>query len=222
MHLNSMYQALKVEENLLKANYAEQFFNISGQYIDLIQLYDYFDSKIQTTDLKAVLAKGIISTTMLRHISEPTLTKAVTDGIITPDVDTIIKSMRNPAYYDAVLASVQKPENRLFLDVTKKPISASLKNVSKYYQNPIVADLFSPPFPLDEKDAMGFFREGTFGKPYLQEQFGSAIIELRGVWFVKKLRHSSNRYDMFLADPICLKQEMSNFYDWLLHLTIDS
>lgn len=117
--------------------------------------------------------------------------------------------MHSPEYYDAILTSIARPERRLFLNVNNERgihIDALSVVVSEHRREPITADLFSSPFPLDKEDAMGFFREGTFPYPYLQQTFGSAIVEIRAIQHVKILLDDSNKTpSSFLTNPSYLK-----------------
>lgn len=104
--------------------------------------------------------------------------KALTKGIISKAVKGEIEStFHNRNYYYALLDSVEFPRVRLFLDISSTEIhntvgpdvralhiNASPALISKYSQNAIYADLFSPPFPLCKDDSMGFVREGTFSQ----------------------------------------------------------
>jgi hypothetical protein len=223
MDVNNFYKLQqKVAANLWRANYAEQFFDRIGKPLSLIGLLDYFDESTRILpDLKEVLANGILNTAMLRHID---LGKTTTEGIISPNAEKVILSMRDQRYYDQILTSVEKPDQRLFLHISTESriqIDALPEIVGEHRKEPIVADLFSPPFPLDKKDAMGFFREGTFPYPYLQQQFGSAIVEIRAIQHVKTFVDEKNTSPgAFLTNPLYVKQEIENLYGWLSSLTI--
>lgn len=215
---------VEVAQSFWRANYAEQFFDKTGHVLDLMGLLNYFDEEIRILpDLSGVLANGILSTAMLRHID---LEKARGARVISTAAENVIVSMRSPEYYDKVLFSVDHPDVRLFLNINTEngiQIDALPTMVSQREKKQVVADLFSPPFPLDKEDAMGFFREGAFLYHYCQQEYGSAIVEVRAIQHVKFLLDKRNTSPSgFLSNPSYVKNEVLSLYDWLGTLTIVS
>ncbi len=199
-------QRIEVKDSFYRANYAEQFFDEEGKPLILTGLLDYFYEEARSLPaLREVLTNGILSTAMFRCLN---LERAVAAGVVTERAADVIKSMRAPSYYEDVLSSVARPVVRSFLSISNKEGI----RVDALPAQGKVADLLSPPFPLDRNDAMGFFREGQ----YQQERFGGAIVEIRVIQHVKILRDERNvEPSGFLANPLYVKKEAETFYDWL-------
>ncbi len=216
--LSGKQQRIEVSQSFWRANYAEQFFDKEGTPLVLTELLDYFDEETKILpSLKKLLDNGILSTAMFRHLN---LTRLANEKIMSEKLVNLIRNTQIHSYYDTILNSFDKPGIKYFLNITKEDkIRMDLSNLIVNEQ-PLISDLFSPLFPLDEKDAMGFFREKE-DNFYLQQNFGSAIIEIRAIQYVNFLLNKSNdRPAGFLTDPNYIESEAVNLYNWLSSLTI--
>lgn len=209
-------KTVMVDEGFKKANYAEQFWDGTEEAsLDLTAIGKYFDEKIQKVEaFGSLLQKGILSTTMLRHMD---LDRAYTDRVLSERAKNLIQFVREEGYYDEVLKSVAEPKEREFLYIASEGGKVSIMVDSErtdMAERPIISDLLSPPFPLDKDDAMGFFRES---KSYQQNLFGSAIVEIRAVCDVNKFlsERNRNRPLNFFKDPLYVEEEVSKLYKGL-------
>jgi hypothetical protein len=201
------------------ANYAEQFFDGTGSNpLDLRTLLPYFNPTIRySVFLAQLLQNGIFSTTMcsVMEIDE------VPNTIITLTAKALIKEMQQLTYSDAVLASIEQPKERGLLHIIKDG-SAIKIDVKQLAHSDIPSDLLSPPFLLDESDAMGRYREGVFHTKHAPETFGSAIIEFRNIQQAKQLKSKINTSAQvgFLTVPDFIEEETLSVFDALSKLTV--
>ncbi len=202
------------------ANYAEQFFDETGANpIDLKMLLPYFHPTIrESTFLNNLLQNGIFSTTMFSVMN---IDETVPNTLITPTAKAVIKEMLTPIYSTAVLSSIEQPQERSFLLMTRKSSTLEI-DAAKLPHSDVPADLLSPPFLLDKSDAMGQYREGVFHAKYTPEAFGSAIVEFRNIQQAKHLKSKRNSLAQagFLTIPDFVEEEALNVFVELSKLTM--
>lgn len=107
---------------------------------------------------------------------------------------------------------MQFPRQKTFLKILKVD-----KVVTLTEQLLQAIDLMSPPYPLDADDAMGFHRDGMFTRN--MEEFGSAIVELRNISYVKKFRKEQNTG--FLTIPLNVSEELISLFNFLSDLKME-
>jgi hypothetical protein len=201
------------------ANYAEQFFDETGSIpLDLRTLLPYFNPIIQgSVSLIQLLQHGIFSTTMCFVMN---IDEVVPNTTITPAAKALIKEMQQPKYSDVVLTSIEQPKGRGLLDIVKNG-SAIKIDVKQLAHSDIPPDLLSPPFILDESDAMGRYREGTFHIKHAVDTFGSAIVEFRNIQQAKQLKSEKASAQVgFLTIPDFIEEEVMNVFGVLSKLTM--
>lgn len=201
------------------ANYAEQFFDIDKQPLDLRILLDFFDPTIKESSfLSNLLKDGMISTTMFSLMD---LNKIVDNVTITEPAKILIREMLIPDYSTTVLNSIQHPQKRKILHIVKEGESITI-DANELLDHDSILDLLSPPFLLDESDSMGQYRKGVFDEEYDPKRFGSAIVEFRNIQQAKTLKSSQNNFDQtgFLTLPDYIEEEALNVFKLLSKLTM--
>lgn len=181
----------------LKTNYAEQFYESENEDpMDLNALLGYFPSELQGDLLSMILKNGLLSSHMLSSID---FNKLPQGNMLSEALVDEIRLIGSVSYYDAVLASIGSPVERCFFGIEGIKKSNSV----------VSCDLLSPPFPLDEDDAMGRYRDS---EKYRVQRYGSAIVEFRSIQYVKNPGHRGN--SVFLTDPEFLRIDI----DYLMKL----
>src|SRR5690606_31654053 len=106
--------------------------------------------------ITALLAQGIITTTMLRHFNENILTS---NG----------KCVRNlfQDFYDEAIESIEYPKNKYIINTNSQQIERIDSEV----------DVLSPPWFLDADNSMGQYIQPLS----LEKQYGEAIVEVRAI-----------------------------------------
>lgn len=153
----------------ISPNYAEEFFAGEGKQ-DLSVLMDYFTNVFlfecnQTLDnpLLTLLKKGILTTAMIRNFDPEKVT------MVTLDQHPKTLQQIFESYYQQSIQSIhQQPALRYTLDLASKKIC---EHSSDY-------DTLSPPWFLDEDDAMGFLKKYNV---HAIKEYGEAIIEIRNI-----------------------------------------
>lgn len=167
----------------LKTNYAEQFYESESEDpMDLNALLGYFPSELQGDLLSMILKNGLLSSHMLSLID---LNKLQQDNVLSKILVDEMRLIGSINYYDTVLSSIEYPVERRFFRIGVEESDSVIS-----------CDRLSPPFPLDEDDAMGSYRDS--GK-YDVQRYGSAIVEFRSIQYVKNPKHQGNA--VFLTDP---------------------
>ncbi len=209
----NIYFADQLPNGFYLANYAEQFFGRTGKPLDLSKLLPCFPDSQQSSSLTTLLKNGILSTTMFSVMN---LDATITGVSVTPSVKALIKQTLAPKYFEVVLSSVEQPKERSFVSVTEEITGVKIDAVKRFAS---AVDELSPPFLLDESDAMGRY---TDGEKYSIEKFGSAIVEFRGVQQAKQLKSKRNSSGQagFLTVPEFVEEETLNVFNLLSKLTL--
>ncbi|MDR0677900.1 MAG: hypothetical protein LBF57_04520, partial [Holosporaceae bacterium] len=207
MNLNPLFLGKNILKDFGHAVYAEQFYDIEGRVVDCSGLYQYFDEfdNVSGSKIQLLLKKGIIATTIIRHLKmkKPTYLFEDTYG------DVVVKSVANP---------------RRGLSLTK---SVSCYSIEEDIWN---FDLLSPPFPLckgihsvvpsRDQDGMGAYNSSS--EKYITDDFGAAIIEFRRIDCVNRdfLEKYSTESDdcKFLHYPENFEKESISLFNCISHI----
>lgn len=183
-------ESYQVPNVLFRTNYGEQFFNETGQPVDLSHLGQFFNEDFFNSNseiINQLLRQGIISTPMIRNFKP---------GILPPLFNT------PNLYYKNILESIDIPSGtsesprfryKLNIDPRSNPFEAAVMNY----------DMLSPPPFLHDDNSMGRYKE----EKEIDKRFGEAIIEVRGIkevkkWFLGKIRLSKPvKPGAFLKSP---------------------
>ncbi len=169
-----------------RANYAEQHFDPhTGKEISQAGLLPLFRESFMKENrdvLEKLLARGVVSTVMIRNLAKTHLE----DGFL-----SLLNKPRD--YFTRVVESVAVPKKRHIIDKEKRVI----RKVD------FAHDVLSPPEFLDLDNSMGAFKE----KLTLEELgYGEAIVEVRGIknvqdWFFRKVGFEPRIKKAFLTIP---------------------
>ena len=200
------------------ANYGQQFLDENKLPLDLSPLLSFFKPVFQdSVSLSNLLRNGIICTSMF-DVMDTAIN--VDNIIITQNAKNLTQEMRTPEYTQVTLSSIEKPEQRHYLFITKEDslIRIDTKILGK---EGILLDCLSPPCILDKTDAMGRYRKGVYHSKYEPLSFGSAIVEFRNIQLIKKLKATANKNVLidFLTDPNFIEEETLNIFDLICGLT---
>ncbi|CAO4835663.1 MAG: hypothetical protein FADNKDHG_01582 [Holosporales bacterium] len=174
-------------------NYGEQFFNESGEKLNLERYLQYFDDmylSINREKIQQLLQNGIITITMLRKMKG-----------MESCIDTYLEKA----------ISIHRPLHpHMYLDVLQE--SPKLKSIESQY------DALSPPWFLDSDDAMGNIKENVdkkFGEAIVEVRGVSGI----GSWFFRKMKIDPNETGVFLSDYSKFFQHSMFLFDYIKSLT---
>lgn len=170
-----------------RANYAEQYFDPhTGKEVSLTVLAPLFREefvKENEDTLIKLLERGIVSTVMIRNLSEKV------------QGNDFLSLIGNPSnYFMRIVDSVASPKKRYTID----------KNKSVIRKEEFTYDCLSPPEFLDLENSMGALKEKEL---ITQEMdYGEAIVEIRGIkhiedWFIRKTKLNPKIKGTFLTIP---------------------
>ena len=198
-------KSVKVASFSLPTNYAEQFYDVNGNIINLERLGNYFPAELQGDLMSEILKNGLLSSHMLSCID---VNKAVADKIFSKSLAGVISLMgNNEAFYREVLTTVESPKEKCFLNIEKKQET----DIRLDIVHRGICDFMSPLFPLDLDDAMGRYRESS--DHYNVSAYGSAIVEFRSIQYVKNPQHEGE--NVFLTDPLFLQIDLKHLMNLL-------
>lgn len=187
-----------------KTNYAEQFFDQSGQVINLGDFSQFFQDDFFSNNkgvISSLLHQGILGTAMLRNFKPHILT---TNGL---PIHSLFED-----YYRLSIQTVTTPTKRYVID----PINSGIIQVEMGEY-----DVLSPPWILHSSNSMGRFKEEEMEKQDMT--YGEAIIEVRSIrsvqpWFLKMAGVNTASVGNFLTSPNeHLVDQALGLFDYLGH-----
>lgn len=196
----------EVPKYLCKANYGEQFYDKNG-VLDLSHSENLIEKEFYSSykDLiDRLLKRGIVTMSIIRNLKQVLMS--------TKEYFEPLWIERN--YYKYAVESVQDPTHRYNLKV--KGGAIELEKSSSHH------DMLSPPWFLDDNNAMGYLKDDT----QIDKRYGEAIVEIRGIkrvgeWFLKRVSSAENG-GSFLVFPDKIESQGALLFKFLNNFLIDN
>lgn len=212
---NNLFSDSGIQKNFCKVNYGQQFLDEDHKPRDLTIFVsfinkDFFESN--KSNIKKLLRKGIISTSMIRNFFKNSLNDGILNGYFTETIKTVESDIKTR--YDIEVkfndAFFSEDETGLIVE-SRNNLSISLCHTDH--------DALSQPWFLDANDSMGKYSRN-------QEQVfsfeGGALIEMRRIEEVSpaflKAYISLESDDGFLKKSELLSKQGCSLFDAIVCL----
>ena len=198
---NNNYFTSVVEVPVLfkKVNYAEQYFDSqTGAPRNLYKFRTFIDKVFYESNthlIDELLAKGVISTTMIRNFKD--------------EIKINNSSVANIAenYFNLSIKTIENPSQTYIINCDMVEVQAV----------PHMYDVLSPPCFLELDNSMGNYNRDLTIE---EREYGEAIVEIRAIrdvqdWFLRKLKLTDDKKTKFLAIPENVKLESLKLFTFL-------